>query len=656
MTFRLLDAYVGWDPDRRDKVPPVPPLIGLDDPAGLRLPHLGPVPDGPDRSELLPWFPDRRLAPARRPGWYLLAGARVLRRDGCGAGFTPVRLAGPRPRRPVAVAACGHWLAVAGPRRLVIWWREGEQPTGVATGDPIARLAVARDGTVLAAGPDGTMLRAYAPDGGLRRTWVTGLPGRVEGLRFGPHRRVWLVTAEGEGRRLWVADRLGSTPAAATLDELAAELPRSALASAVDDPDGGFCLHRPESPDAEAGLECFDWHGRPLDRPLPRAAGTLAAEGELESTALDSGVSRCRWHRVRVDADVPEGTTVQVSVAVAEDADDAGRPAGSDWQALPPGALDALVDQPPGRYLYLRVRLTSDGRDTPLVRRIRLDFPRHTSAELLPAAFREDPAADDFAERFLSLFDATIGDVDRVVERYPALLDGRSVPGEVLPWLGGLLGLAFEAGWGDDVRRELIAAAPELFRARGTPAGVARAVRIVFGADPVLHELAAERAWLRLGVDGQLGVAHLFGRSRGRMRVGARLAGAPLRSHGDAYEDPLREHAYRIRVSLPARPGRQPDLGALARLVRAQAPAHTVAEVHGGGLGWVVGVRSVVGVDTALVPLPPAVLGAAAAKPVAGVEPLRLNRQSVLAPARRGEYRGIAVGERSTVGVTTVVW
>src|SRR5207253_3407809 len=58
----------------------------------------------------------------------------------------------------------------------------------------------------------------------------------------------------------------------------------------------------------------------------------------------------------------------------------AGIPHPADWQDAPGGALDFLVDQPPARYLYLRLRLTG-GVATPLVRRIRLDFPRVRSEE-----------------------------------------------------------------------------------------------------------------------------------------------------------------------------------------------------------------------------------------------------------------------------------
>ncbi|MDW6066216.1 phage tail protein I [Streptomyces sp. FXJ1.4098] len=292
-------------------------------------------------------------------------------------------------------------------------------------------------------------------------------------------------------------------------------------------------------------------------------------------------------HRVRVDAAVPAGTAVAVEIVVSED----GRYEESDWQMSAPGATDFLVDQPPGRFLRLRLRLSGDGGTTPAVRRIRLDFPRATSADLLPPAFRQDPAADDFTERFLSLFDATLAQLDRVIERYPALLDPAGVPDRVLPWLAGLLGLSYEAGWDAATRRALLAAAPELYRRRGTPWALREAVRIVFGVAPVIDELAADRRWAQLRKDGQgqrpepqqdqgLGSVRLFGRSASRFRVGgSALGAAPLRAFGAPDSDPYTVHAHRFRVLLPAGSA---DGEALLRLVERQAPAHTVGSVRTG--------------------------------------------------------------------------
>ena len=141
-----------------------------------------------------------------------------------------------------------------------------------------------------------------------------------------------------------------------------------------------------------------------------------------------------------------------------------GVPHPEDWHALPPRATDALIDQPAGRYLFVRLRLVGDGRATPVVRRVHIDFPRNTSADLLPTVYREEPDSADFTERFVSLFDAALAEASIAVEKFPALLDPEGVPNEVLPWIGQLLGLVFDPGWEPDRQRKLLAAAPSLFR------------------------------------------------------------------------------------------------------------------------------------------------------------------------------------------------
>ena len=246
-----------------------------------------------------------------------------------------------------------------------------------------------------------------------------------------------------------------------------------------------------------------------------------------------------------------------------------------------------------------------------MVHRIRLDFPRVTSADQLPAVYTQDPAAADFTERFLSLFDAAFDEADRAVERYPALLDPSGVPDEVLPWLGGLLGLVVRPGLGRHHPAQLCwPRPPRLYRGRGTPAALRQVIKIVFGIDVAISELAADRSWAALGPASRLGSTRLFSLSRARFRVGgSALSSAPIRSFGNPDDDPLTAQANRIRVLVPPSPGRGgPDLAALRQLVTSQAPAHTVAEVRPGGLGLVVGVWSAVGVDTALAPLPAPVL------------------------------------------------
>ncbi|MFL6125572.1 phage tail protein I [Actinophytocola sp.] len=635
VTFRLLDDVVGWDQDA------VTNVVGFDDRAGVRLAFDGRSPEGPTRGQLLPWFPDPRLAPGCHPcAWYLLSGSRLLRRDTCAGGWLPVWAPRCDPRllhEPVAVAARGHRVAVVDSGRVFVWRNEGDQLTAVIRWRRATIVALAQDEQVWVAG--GAELRRYGPDGRLCEVVDAHVGGEIVGLRIGPDRTIWLLTRDRGRLRIWRGHHRFQT---ATLAELAAALPPSTLVSADED---GFCL-REKGPDGDV-TSCYTWAGEPRPEPPPEA-GVYVPAGEFTTRRIDSGISRCRWHRVRVDADLPAGTAVTVSIVVSED----DQFAESDWQTAPAGVTDFLVDQPPGRYLTARVALSGDGSATPVLHRIRLDFPRSTSADLLPAAFRQDPAADDFTERFLSLFDATMAEIDQVIERYPALLDPDGVPDAALPWLAGLLGLSFEAGWDADTRRKLITAAPELYRRRGTPAALKQAVEIVFGVEPVIDELAGDRHWAQVRATATpatargLGSVRLFSRSASRFRLDTSTLGAtPLRAFGDPDTDPLTEHAHRFRVLLPGgTAGGALDEDALRRLVVRQAPAHTRGTVRTGGAGFVVGTRSTVGVDTAFVPLPPPVLGGT-----------RLNHDGVLRPGPRGARHGVSVGVVSAVGVHTRV-
>ncbi|WP_410636482.1 phage tail protein [Amycolatopsis sp. cmx-4-83] len=629
-TFRLLDAVVGWDQDV------VADLVGFADETGVRLAHAGASPDGPTRAQLLPWFPDPRLAPGCRPcAWYLLSGERLLRRDTCAGGWLPVWPPYCDPRllhAPTAVAARGHRVAVVDSGRVFVWRNEGDQLVAMIELRDASVVALAQDEQVLVARAGSDRLRRYGPDGRLREVVRTRVRGEIVGIRTGPGCTIWLLTEEA-GRLRVYRDHCEST-----LDELAAALPPSSLTGADDD---GFCL-REQGPDGEV-TTCYDWAGEPREEP-PAGSGQFVTEGEFTTLLIDSGISRCRWHRVRVEADVPAGTAVSVSIVVSEN----GEFAESDWQTAPAGGTDFLVDQPPGRHLTARVRLSGDSSATPVLHRIRLDFPRATSADLLPAAFRHDPAADDFTERFLSLFDATTAELDRVLERYPALLDAAGVPDGALPWLAALLGLAFEAGWDAETRRKLITAAPGLYRRRGTPAALEEAIKIVFDVDPVIDELAGDRHWAQVRATAGppsargLGSVRLFGRSSSRLRLDtSTLGAAPLRAFGDPDTDPLTEHAHRFRVLLPAGAA---DEEAVRRLVVRQAPAHTKGAVRIGGSGFVVGTLSAIGVDTAFVPLPPPVVGGA-----------RLNHDGVLRSGPRGARHGVSVGVASAVGVHTRV-
>lgn len=678
-SFRLLDAFVGWD--ESDAVS----LSGLNEAGGVRLAALNP--EALDPSALNRYLPPARLARGCGPcGWYLVTPAppssRLLRFDKCTARWVGVwdrRCAWDAFEYPVAVAAWKRRVAVSdrGTNTVWVWAREGSRLAAAVRVKAPGPVAFTPCGELLAASEldESWRVLRFGPAGELRGHLPDPPAGRVERIAVGGDGTVWLVIERQGDLSLWRfkpesrrcddhAQQARGTDEfqRATLEELRAAFEPSSLKSASG---FGFCMEF-RGADGLPVTCCYSWYGRPVceDEVVAPPAPGLYDKGQLLTAALDSGIPRCRWHRVRVEAEVPQGTTVEVAVATSEEPlptpqgdpsreekwkeFSAGVPHPLDWQQPAPGALDFLVQQPPGRYLFLRLRLTGDGHATPAVRRIRLDFPRSTSLEQLPAVYRLSPEAEDFTERFLSLFDASIADLDRAIERYAALLDPEGVPEEVLPWLGSFLDVTFNRAWSAEQSRKILAAVPELYALRGTVEGLRRAIELIFEINPTIQELPAQRMWGAVGRGARLGAVRLFGRARARFRLGSSaLSQAPLRSFGNPNEDPLTEAAFRFRVLVPPIPHRD-DLWheRLVQLVESQKPAHTIAAVRVGGSGFVLGTWSAVGIDTAIAPLPAPVLGKGGN--------VRLGRMSVLRPGPHGPRDGFVPG-RAAVGVQTVM-
>lgn len=738
-TFRLLDYLTGWDEGTENFELPQK-VEGLTDDGGLRLALLDP--GALTTAEIDPHIPPPNLAAGCGAcEWYLVTpvppAPRLLRWDSCVCQWLDVAgglcSATAEMVEPVAVAAWRRRIAVSdrGAGVVRVWSRAGTRLSAVIRLDALDEAcgdvpcacgerpawsesegagadwnAHGRGGVPgpLAFTSRGELLVAVERGGrwgvfrfgrvGERRGILPPLPeGVVKRLAVSRDGAVWVVLERAGKLRAYRLGRDMSAFERADVEQLRAAFPKSNLTAANG---VGFCFERRQLGDMPVTC-CFDWYGRPLCDGEVTSETPLRYErrGQLLTRAVDSGVPRCRWHRVRVEATLPPGTAVEVSVSTSEEAEpapqgdptqesgwekfdsgetvNAGVPHPSDWHKAPTAALDFLVqNQPPGRYLFVRVRLTGDGKATPRVRRLRLDFQRATSLDLLPAVYRETPEAEDFTERFLSLFDSTVADLDAAIERYPALLDPAGVPEEVLPWLGSFLDVSLDRSWGTEQRRAILRAVPELYRRRGTVEGLRLAVRLVFGFDPVIQETAALRMWgavasskTKKGGDpcgpgkseteqwceqtlgARVGQVRLFGRASARFRVGRSTLGrAPLMSLGNPDDDALLAGAYRFQVLAPPQAA-DSELWRerLVRLVESQKPAHTVAGVRVGGTGFVLGAWSSVGVDTAFV---------APAAPVLGTN-VRLRRMSVLWPGRAGRPEGVRVGQTAVVGMQTVM-
>ena len=213
------------------------------------------------------------------------------------------------------------------------------------------------------------------------------------------------------------------------------------------------------------------------------------------STALDSELYRCQWHRIILRGDIPTGARVVVSTYAAEAllTDEQVQDLGDAWETnqtasdMQKTAWDCLVRSGGGRYLWLKLELRGNGNVTPRLDSVEIEFPRISLRRYLPAVFGEEPVSADFTDRFLGLFDTTLRSIETTLDQQARYFDPLSTPAErdpktgvdFLSWLASWIGL--DAG--PPLARSEAAKISQAGRAavrspRNAPRTVARAVAL----------------------------------------------------------------------------------------------------------------------------------------------------------------------------------
>ncbi len=299
-----------------------------------------------------------------------------------------------------------------------------------------------------------------------------------------------------------------------------------------------------------------------------------------------------------------------------------------------------------GRYLWVRVELLGDGRSTPELAALRAYGSRFSYVDhYLPELYRETvfgPDADrllaadgpqtstpaDFLERFLDNFEGILTPLeDRIASAY-LLTDPRTTPDEALEWLGGWIGVSFDPAYPPDRRRRLIEAAPQLFRRHGTLDGLRLALDVATGGGVsrgqivILEDFRLRRTFATilgadlaneddpltagLAVSGNsfVGDTLFLGDETGKEFLAVFGAGLPTSpAEAAAIEAFFDRLAYRVTVLVHEEVTPQ-DLGLIRRVVALESPAHVLARVVTASVPFMVGMASLVGVDTFLATKP----------------------------------------------------
>ncbi len=419
---------------------------------------------------------------------------------------------------------------------------------------------------------------------------------------------------------------------------------------------------------------------------LPLSLNSLTKSGRARNQRrLDSGAGGTVWHRLYLEAAIPERCGVIVQLAAVDDPSQLDDPATqwfphvfgdaetpADFPEAPKGVWlrqpsevpfhPGLMGEPPqrdrsglfmalvqragvavrtlrGRYLGVKLDLNGDGRSTPEVAAVRVYGPRFSYVEhYLAEIYREDtfgPEADlkgactrpDFLERFVDTLEAPLTQMeDRVAFSY-LLTNPLSTPDDSIDWLGSWIGVDPDPE-PPGRRRDRVRLTPKLYRERGTVEGVRRALDIATGglcrrgAVILLEDYRLRHTFATiLGAnlspqDDQLLPGHwesansfvgdtLFLGDEQKKEFLSLFANAIANAQEQEQVDAFFANlANRLTVFVHNQV-ETVDLQVVRRVVEREKPAHVAASYLRATQPFLIGLASLLGVNTYLTPTPP---------------------------------------------------
>jgi phage tail-like protein len=394
------------------------------------------------------------------------------------------------------------------------------------------------------------------------------------------------------------------------------------------------------------------------------SAKTFTREkGFYYAKTLDSGMVSCQWHRLVLQGDMPAGTAANIYSYASDDAalKDLVEAALADpskttqekadlidsvipWTGPENKPGDMLFKVKAGRFLWVKLSLaTYDEKTAPLVRGMKIFYPRSSYLRYLPAIYQEDTMSSDFLERFLSLFESVFHDLEVDISTITRYFDPHTAPPDFLKWLASWVNMAIEEDWQEATKREFIRQAVLLYRMKGTVEGISRFVEIYTGKVPVILEHAATGnpailgGQFKLGVDSILVATPVRGFRLGDDSLIGRVA---LRDVVQAMEDPFLSLANRFTIVIDlTQEERDRYEKGLKKIIADQKPAHTACSLRIAG-ALTGGARKYVGISTI----------------VGGYDPLRVGSSVVGGGLLLAEHEeGGRIGERASIGADTTL-
>jgi phage tail-like protein len=218
----------------------------------------------------------------------------------------------------------------------------------------------------------------------------------------------------------------------------------------------------------------------------------------MTQTPLDSGMIKCKWHRIRLAVQFPAESSLTVSFYTSDTIETLSIES-TQWTepiVIKGGMIpDALIQAPQGQYIYLRIdfqqtiaaktlKQTAEGNHI-LLSTVMIDCPRQSYLQYLPAQFQQQNR--DFQENYLALFQSIMADKEELISSLPMYIDPEATPWEFIPWLAQWLSLDLYELLGNR-NRDFILSAMEIYKSKGTPDSIVQLLELLTNKKCLLKE------------------------------------------------------------------------------------------------------------------------------------------------------------------------
>lgn len=216
--------------------------------------------------------------------------------------------------------------------------------------------------------------------------------------------------------------------------------------------------------------------------------------GYYISDPIDSYKENNKWHKIKLDANIPKNTQIKIKYALFEDYEKAcefknKKEANMEdfFRGRIVNSKDALFYKGIGRYMVLKIEFYAGERESPSIKDIRIYYNRNGYLKYLPEVYTNS-MEDDFLERFLAIFETFLMQMEENIANVYEYFNPQVVDEDFLEFLADMMGIKYDFNISQQKLRYLIKNIGEIYSKRGTKEGIKKLLEIILNDEVYIIE------------------------------------------------------------------------------------------------------------------------------------------------------------------------